>query len=150
MNSLFWNYRGAGKRGRAICFSDIIRDHSLDFIGILETKKEKFTPKYLRKIDPFERFNWNWVPSVGKSGGILCGIKKETLDIVSWTIGKYLIQANVFDVKNKCTWAIIVVYGAPRENNKEEFLEELRVVCSQVRLPYIVGVTSPFSERVAR
>ena len=78
----------------------MIRDHSLDFIGLQETKKTNFTPKYLRRIDPFERFNWNWVPSVGKSGGILCGIKKETLDVVSWTREKYLLQANIFYVKN--------------------------------------------------
>ena len=98
MNGLFWNCRGAGKRGRTTCFSHIIRDHSLDFMGILETKKDNFTPKYLRQVDPFDRFSWNWIPFVGKSGGVLSGVKKETLEVISWTAGNYLLQATVFDV----------------------------------------------------
>ena len=65
------------------CFSDIIKDHSLDFIGLQETRKKEIPPKFLRKIDPYDRFAWNWVPSLGKSGGILCGIKRETLEVVS-------------------------------------------------------------------
>lgn len=111
MNGIFWNCRGAGKRGMTTCFSDLIKDHSLDFIGLQETMKKKVSPKFIRKIDPFDRFNWNWLPSIGKSGGILCGVKKETLEIISWVAGSFLLQAKIYDIKCKCVWALIVVYG---------------------------------------
>ena len=101
MTGMFWNCRGVGKKGMTTCFFDLIRDHSLDFIGLQETMKKKFSPKFLREVDPLDRYTWNWTPSIGKSGGILCGIKKENLDIISWVLGSFLIQANIYDIK-KC------------------------------------------------
>jgi hypothetical protein len=135
----FWNCRGAGKKGMTTCFSDIIKDHSLDFLGIQETKKKNFDPKYLRRVDPFDRFSWNFIPSVGKSGGILCGVKKETLEVVSWIAGNYLLQVAVFDVRLKCVWTLVVVYGAAHDDKKDEFLAELALMCSNISTPYVIG-----------
>lgn len=123
----------------ATCFSDIIRDHSLDFIGLQETKKKSFTSKFFRKVDPFDKFDWNWLPSVGKAGGILCGVRKENLEIVSWSVGNFSIQATIFDVKIKKVWALVVVYGAAHDDKKNDFLEELVSVCSHIQVPYVVG-----------
>uniref|UniRef100_A0A453KDR9 Endonuclease/exonuclease/phosphatase domain-containing protein n=1 Tax=Aegilops tauschii subsp. strangulata TaxID=200361 RepID=A0A453KDR9_AEGTS len=83
MKGVIWNCRGVGKKGMATCLSDMISDHSVDFLGLQETMKKNFSPGCLRKIDPFSIFSWNWTPSVGKSGGILCGIRNDNLDIVS-------------------------------------------------------------------
>ena len=83
MRGLIWNCRGVGKKGMATCLSDMISDHSLDFIGLQETMKEHFTPKCIRRIDPFGLFHWEWIPSVGKSGGILSGVRHDTLDVTS-------------------------------------------------------------------
>jgi len=139
MNGLFWNCRGAGEKGMTTCFSHIIKDHSLDFVGIQETKKKNFDPKYLRRVDPSDRFSWNWIPSVGKSGGVLCGVKKETSEIVSWTAGKYLLQATVFDVKLKSVWTLVVVYGAAHDDKRDDFLAELASTCSNISTPYVIG-----------
>ena len=59
MNGPFWNFRGAGKKGMTTCFSDLIKDRSLDFIGLQETMKRNFPSKFVRKIDPFDRFARN-------------------------------------------------------------------------------------------
>uniref|UniRef100_A0A453GN59 Endonuclease/exonuclease/phosphatase domain-containing protein n=1 Tax=Aegilops tauschii subsp. strangulata TaxID=200361 RepID=A0A453GN59_AEGTS len=83
MRGLIWNYRGVGKKGMATCLSDLISDYSLDFLGLQETMKKDFFPKCLRRIDPFNLFKWNWVPSEGKSGGILCGVRQDTLEVVA-------------------------------------------------------------------
>ena len=104
MNGLFWNCRGAGKKGMTTCLSVFIRDHSLDFLCLQETKKSKITPSFLRKIDAYNTFEWNWVPSLGKSGGMLCGVKKSRLEVVSWSLGKFIMQVVMFDVDNKCIW----------------------------------------------
>ena len=104
MISLFWNCRGAGKRGRATCFSDIIKDHSLDFVGVQETKKNTFEPKYLRRIDPFGSFQWNWIPSVGKSGGILCGVRSDKLEIIFCVKGKHMLHLVLLDRPSKLKW----------------------------------------------
>uniref|UniRef100_A0A453R1C1 Endonuclease/exonuclease/phosphatase domain-containing protein n=1 Tax=Aegilops tauschii subsp. strangulata TaxID=200361 RepID=A0A453R1C1_AEGTS len=84
MRGLIWNCREAGKKGMATCLLDLISDHhSLDFIGLQETMKKNFTPKCIRRIDPFGLFHWEWIPYVGKSGGILSGVRHDTLDITS-------------------------------------------------------------------
>lgn len=114
------------------CFADIIKDHSLDFLGIQETKKKNFTPKLLRKIDPLDKFNWNWIPSIGKSGGILCGTRRETLEIISWSGGEFLMQTTVFDVNLKCVWTLVVVYGAAQKERKNDFLAELATTCATI------------------
>ena len=79
MISLFWNYRGVGKRGMATCMLDLIRDHSLDFVGIQETMKKDFSSKFLRKIDLGECFEWKWSSSVGKSRGFYVALRKTLL-----------------------------------------------------------------------
>ena len=121
------------------CFSDIIKDHSLDFICLQETMKKNFPPKSLRKIDRMNNFDWNWVPSNGKAGGILCGVRKETLEVISWTPGRFCLQANLYDVKLKRVWAIITVYGAAHDDSKDDFLIELASMCSRTQVPHIVG-----------
>jgi hypothetical protein len=50
--------------------------------------------------------------------------------------GKYILQFVVWD--KKCNWALIVVYGAPHEANKPEFLTELASFY-HLLMPYIVG-----------
>ena len=58
----------------ATSFSDLMKDHALSFICIQETKKRTFSASYLRKMDAFNLFSWNWIPSVGKSGGLISGV----------------------------------------------------------------------------
>ena len=82
MRGLIWNYRGVGKKGMATRLSDMISDHSLDFLGLQETMNKNFSPKCLRRIDPFGSFHWNWIPSAGKTGGILYGVRCDKLDII--------------------------------------------------------------------
>uniref|UniRef100_A0A8I6X100 Endonuclease/exonuclease/phosphatase domain-containing protein n=1 Tax=Hordeum vulgare subsp. vulgare TaxID=112509 RepID=A0A8I6X100_HORVV len=68
MRGLIWNCQGVGKKGMATCLTDLIRDHSLDFLRLQETMKKDFSPKCLRRLDPFDLFKWEWIPSRGISG----------------------------------------------------------------------------------
>ena len=123
----------------ATCILDLIRDHGLDFVGIQETMKKDFSSKFLRKIDPGECFEWRWTPSVGKSGGILCGTKKDTFDVKNCEVGKYIMKMEVWDKSKKLNYCVLVVYGSAHEEFKEEFLVELAAMCSNMSVPYIVG-----------
>src|SRR4051812_26671941 len=106
MKGIFWNCRGAGKSGMTSCLYHLINDHSLDFLGIQETMKKKFLPKYFRRVDPFDRFHWEWIPARGRSGGILCGVNKDNLSVVKTVEGKYVLYLEVADSKNHFNWAI--------------------------------------------
>ena len=139
MSGIFWNCRGAGKKRMSTCLSDLIKDYSLDFLALQETMKKNFHKSYFRKIDPCDLFDWCWVPSIGKSGGILCGVKKEKYEVVSWKVGKFILQATMHDVERDMIWALVVVYGAAQDELKEDFLVEMASFCSHIDIPYIIG-----------
>jgi exonuclease III len=46
---------------------------------------------------------------------------------------------NLWDVKKKCRWAVIVVYGPAHDDLKDDFLAELSLFCNCVDCPFIVG-----------
>ena len=139
MDCAFWNLRGAGKKGVSACLTDIIKDFEVDFIGLQETMKQKYSPAFFRKIDPGNVFFWKWIPSVGKSGGILCGARYDTLGVQTVQVGEYMILMNLWDIKKKCRWSIITVYGPAHENMKASFLAEMASFCNSIDGPYIIG-----------
>jgi hypothetical protein len=128
-----------GKKGVVSCIKDMISDYSLDFVGIQETMKQDYNLSFFRKLDPGNSFFWKWVPSVGKSGGILCGVRSESLEVNAVKLGKYILQFVLWDKIHKTNWALVIVYGAPHEEQKLEFLTELAAFCHNLLMPYIVG-----------
>jgi exonuclease III len=139
MKAGIWNLRGASKKGMSTCLTDFIRDNGLDFIALEETMKKNYDQKFFNKIDPGNLFFWKWISSVGKSGGILCGARYDSLDVQSVKLGEFMVLMYVWDCKKKCRWAVIVVYGPAHEEFKAKFLAELVSFCNCVDCPYIVG-----------
>jgi exonuclease III len=135
----FWNIRGAGKKDFSSCLTDFIADNKLDFIGLQETLKKDYKQSFFRNIDPGNNFFWKWIPSVDKSGGILCGVRYDVLEVQSVKLGNSMILLNLWDKIKKCRWYVIVVYGPAHENRKEDFLIELSSFCQVIDCPYIVG-----------
>ena len=142
MKGLFWNCRGIKKNGVSSFLKDLILEHNFHFIALQETMVENIEDKILRKIDPKETYLWKWLPSRGKSGGILSGVNLEVLDVGSFHEEKYLLQLTLWDKQMKQKWDFINMYGAAHEENKLEFLTELARVCSGITIPYMLGVTS--------
>jgi hypothetical protein len=86
-----WNIRGAGKRGVSSCLTDIIVDNKMDFIGLQETTKREYNQSFFRKIDPCNNFFGKWILLVGKSDGILCGVRCEVLEVQAVKLGEFMI-----------------------------------------------------------
>ena len=139
MIGIFWNCRGAGKKGMSTCLTDLINANEVDFIGLQETMKSSYTPSFFRKLDPHQRFMWDWNRSRGKSGGILLGVNRDKFDIIEVKHGRYTLQVNLFDKSKSCSWALLVVYGAAQDENKPEFIAEMSSMCHKISVPYIVG-----------
>lgn len=95
--------------------------------------------KTLRQIDPNQIYLWKWLPSNGKSGGILVGINLEFLDVGGFFEGDFMLQMNLWDKKLRTKWNLITVYGAALEDRKDDFLAELANVCGKNKEPFIVG-----------
>ena len=101
MIGLFWNCRGAGKKGMKTSLSHIISGHSLDFLCLQETFKKNFLESYFRKLEPHKLLEWEWIPSIGKVGGILCGVKKDKFEVIAWRKGRFILQVSLYDISMK-------------------------------------------------
>ena len=58
---------------------------------------ENVDDKILKNIDPNGIYLWKWIPSRGKSGGILSGVNNDVLEVGSFIEGKYMLQMTLWD-----------------------------------------------------
>jgi hypothetical protein len=75
MRGSFWNIRGLNNPRRKLSLEKLIKSCKLDFIGILETKKEEFLNSLLESLSGAENFCWHYLPAKGTTGGILAGFR---------------------------------------------------------------------------
>lgn len=95
--------------------------------------------KLLKKFDINQEYLWLYNYFIGKSSGILCGVKRDLYDVGSFQQGKYMLQ-RIFGIKQKkLKWNFLVIYGAAHEEDKLEFLTELSSFCSRNREPIMIG-----------
>ena len=79
LSGLIWNSRGIGEKKKRDFIKEQIGQNNLDFVGIQETMKTDFNKLDLSDLSASEKFEWDFLPSKGKSGGILVGINSATL-----------------------------------------------------------------------
>ena len=53
--------------------------------------QEAIDDTIIRSFDPNQSYLWKWVPSRGKSGGILSGIKLDLFGVGTFKEGKYML-----------------------------------------------------------
>jgi hypothetical protein len=82
---------------------------------------------------------WDWVPSIGRAGGLIFGINLDRFDVGSRSQGDFILQHNLWDKMLEVKWNLLNVYGAPHEEQQEEFLREFAMFCSICDVPYIAG-----------
>jgi hypothetical protein len=130
MIGLFWNIRGLGKFGRVPALVSRIRDNHVDVVGVIETKKDSFTPGFLRSLTGNIPFTWFYQPAVRTTGGVLVGINSDQFVATVGQILKFSISIMLLDKKSGFNWKLVVVYGSPYEEGKNEFLDELHTIMS--------------------
>jgi hypothetical protein len=69
--------------GRQECINDTIIPLNPVYVGFQETKKEKFSNTFLKKVLGNKNFIWNMLPSIGSAGGILVGVDADVLEVIS-------------------------------------------------------------------
>ena len=110
-------------------FSDLTKEHNLDFIALLETGRKTFTDTELNNICGGKNFLWSWIDPKGRSGGILLGINPSIFDIGFISQGDYHIKFRMRNKVDGFQWNLIAVYGAAQVEYKESFLTEIVQCC---------------------
>ena len=47
MTGLFWNCRGVSKKGMSVMIKELLADNMVDFVGLQETIKKKYSNSFL-------------------------------------------------------------------------------------------------------
>ena len=118
---------------------NLILEHKFHFVALQETMQQVIEDSLLRQIDPMQTYLWKWIPSIGKSVGILSGINLEFFDVGSFCEGQFILQLNLWDKVLKKKWNLLNVYEAAHDENRREFLSELARYCNQNHDPFMVG-----------
>ena len=111
MIGLIWNCRGVSKKGMSTLIKELLYDYHVDFVGLQETIKKNYSDKFFRQIDPGMAFYWHWLPATGRSGGMLCGVKKDRFEVLKFEQGQFSVVANVLDKKLKRIWCLLLFMG---------------------------------------
>jgi mannosylglycoprotein endo-beta-mannosidase len=137
MIGAFWNIRGLNKEGRLQCLSDFVKDNSLDFVGLQETKKEHFNESFLLYVH--KDFIWHVLLAKGSAGGILIGFNGRKFEILACMNGDFCASVMIKNCYDKFVWRLIVIYGSPYEEGKLSFIQELDTFLDNWDGPTIIG-----------
>jgi hypothetical protein len=118
--------------------SDLTKENDLSFIGILESGRTDFMPRFLKNLSGGRDFLWHSKDPHGRSGGILLGVDQQMFAIGSIDEGDFYVKFQLCNKLDVFKWEMVVVYGPSQPAYKESFLSELVRMCSQENLPLIV------------
>ena len=81
MKGIFWNSRGLADLAKRRFLSEATLEHKLDFIALMETGRDNFTSQFLNTLSSGIDFDWHCLVPGGRPGGILLGVRCETLEV---------------------------------------------------------------------
>ena len=84
-------------------------------------------------------FVWHSHPPRGHSGGILLGVRADTMDVFDVSDGEFHIKLHIRNKTDNFIWSLVTVYGPTQEEFKEPFLTELVTLAKDNPDPIIIG-----------
>ena len=139
MNGIFENSRGLGDLAKHLNIAHHVRDHKLDFLAISETGRQDFPSTLLDRLSGGVDFAWHSCPPRGRSGGMLLGIKTDTMELLDHSDGEFHIKFQIRNKSDNFIWSLVAVYGAAQEEYKAAFLRELVNLAKDNPYPILIG-----------
>ena len=146
MKGIFWNSRGLADLAKRRFLAETTVEQHLDFIALLETRRDNFTSQ-LGTLSGGIDFDWHVLPPRGRSGGILLGVRCETLEVLNVVRGDFAVKFRVRSKLDGFQWSLVAVYGAAQPELKPDFLADLVRICGDETLPILVGTNLADLER---
>ena len=139
MRGIFWNSRGLKDLAKRRFLAEAALEQRLDFVALSETGRDNFAPQFLSSLVGGIDFDWHCLPPRGRSGGILLGVRCDSLEVRSVVMGDFAVKFRVRSKVDGFNWALVAVYGAAQPELKPEFLADLVRICGSEQLPILVG-----------
>jgi exonuclease III len=139
MKEIFWNYNGLRDQTKPRFLFEASKEHMLDFIALLETKRSDFNSNELSHFCANKNFVWECAPPNGRSGGILIGFNPDKFEVLDILQGNFCLKFKLHNLEDSFEWSFVAVYGAAQNSFKENFLSELVRMCDTMDKPMLVG-----------
>jgi hypothetical protein len=125
-NILCWNIRGINASEKWDAVRDKIEESACSVICLQETKKENFDICFIRKFAPRRFDKFDFIPSVGASGGILVLWNSATFLALVVDKRSFGITVNFSSVHDNQSWKLTTVYGPCDGLERTEFVNWFR------------------------
>jgi hypothetical protein len=139
MNGMFKNSRGLRDLAKHLHIADRCRDHNLDFVAISETGKRDYSQSLLNRLSGGIDFEWFSRPPRGRFGGMLVGVRSDTMEVLASLDGDYHIKLTIRNKADNFIWSLVAVYGAAQDEFKADFLRELVNLAKDNPHPILIG-----------
>jgi exonuclease III len=81
MKGVFWNSNGLRDPAKCRFLFEATREKRLDFVAVLETKRNDFNTQEFSHLCAGKNFSWSWSAPRGRSGGIFVGLNLDCFKI---------------------------------------------------------------------
>jgi exonuclease III len=119
---LCWNVRGINSEDKWSLIRDTILEAESDVFCFQETKRQNFDSQFIRKFSPPGFDSFEFLPSVGASGGIITSWKSNVFSGQLIFQNNFAITIRLIARHNNDTWFLTNIYGPCSHDGKREFL----------------------------
>lgn len=117
-----WNVRGLNSEKKWNSIRDKIVESRSDVICLQETKKEFFDASFIRNFCPPQFDSFEFLPSIGASGGILVAWKSTAFLGQLVFSNNYAVSIEFTSRFNNESWVLTTIYAPCTPNGKRDFL----------------------------
>ncbi|CAO2206826.1 unnamed protein product [Urochloa humidicola] len=128
-----WNVRGLNNTARRKVVRDYVGECRATIVTLQETKLETIDRQIVVETLG-ARFADNFVslPALGTRGGILLAVDEAYFRIVNYELGMHTVTVKLAATAGPVEWCLTAVYGPQEDNEKLQFLGELRWIQQSV------------------
>lgn len=138
MKVISWNIRGLGHWKKRVAIKEFLQKAGPDIVLLQETKLQEVNLVDVRSIGKSRSKDWVFLPSCGKSRGILimwdCNFASKVEDILG-----YFSVSVLLDIRGRGEWWVSSVNGPPRPYGHSSFFEEIGNLWGYYSPRWLVG-----------
>ena len=133
-----WNVRGLNDRARRSVVRSLLAAHRPSLVCLQETKISDRVADFAIEILG-TTFQYDFVPSVGASGGILLAWASPAWEVSNVWKGRFSLSVQLTRPGSvDFTWWLTTVYGPQLDFDKAQFLDELREFRAVTEGPWLL------------
>lgn len=134
-----WNVRGLNGTARRQIVRDMVSDHHGTIVCLQETKLSLVDDAVIcSTLGPQFLNNYAALLANGVRGGVLLAFSQDHYEMQQVEIRQYSVSATVRRKADNGVWTVTGVYGPESDNDKLQFLNEIRTVNQQALDSWVI------------